>query len=54
MSRLPAPAADLQAAPDSRPRAKSGWPVPVALIALSAIPLTAGTFRLLQLAGGPR
>jgi uncharacterized membrane protein len=53
MSRLPAPASGLQAAPDSRPRAKSGWPVPVALIALSAIPLTAGTFRLLQLAGGP-
>ena len=29
------------------------WPVPVALIALSAIPLTAGTLRLIQLAGGP-
>ena len=33
-----------------RPR---NWPVPAALIALSAIPLTAGTFRLIQLAGGP-
>jgi uncharacterized membrane protein len=31
----------------------AGWPVPVALIALSAIPLTAGAFRLVQLAGGP-
>lgn len=31
----------------------AGWPVPAALIALSAIPLTAGTFRLIQLAGGP-
>lgn len=30
-----------------------GWPVPVALVALSAIPLTAGTLRLVQLAGGP-
>jgi Predicted membrane protein (DUF2306) len=29
------------------------WPVPVALAALSAIPLTAGTLRLIQLAGGP-
>ena len=29
------------------------WPVPVALVALSAIPLTAGTLRLFQLAGGP-
>ena len=33
-----------------RPRS---WPVPVALVALSAVPLTAGTFRLVQLAGGP-
>ncbi len=29
------------------------WPVAVALVALSAIPLTAGTLRLIQLAGGP-
>jgi uncharacterized membrane protein len=29
------------------------WPVPAALILLSAIPLTAGALRLLQLAGGP-
>ena len=29
------------------------WPVPVALVALVAIPLTAGTLRLIQLAGGP-
>lgn len=29
------------------------WPVPVALVALGAIPLTAGALRLLQLAGGP-
>ena len=33
-----------------RPRS---WPVPAALTALSAIPLTAGTLRLVQLAGGP-
>ena len=32
---------------------KRSWPVPVALVALSAIPLTAGTLRLIQLAGGP-
>lgn len=36
-----------------RPASKTGWPVPAALIALSVIPLTAGTFRLVQLAGGP-
>jgi uncharacterized membrane protein len=29
------------------------WPVPVALAVLSAIPLTAGALRLIQLAGGP-
>jgi uncharacterized membrane protein len=29
------------------------WPVPAALVALSVIPLTAGTLRLIQLAGGP-
>ena len=29
------------------------WPVPAGLVALSAIPLTAGTLRLIQLAGGP-
>ena len=34
-----------------RPRS---WPVPTALMALSAIPLTAGTLRLIQLAGGPQ
>ena len=29
------------------------WPVPVTLIALSAIPVMAGMMRLIQLAGGP-
>ena len=29
------------------------WPVPAALVALSAVPLAAGTLRLVQLAGGP-
>ena len=29
------------------------WPVPLALVALSAIPLTAGALRLVQVAGGP-
>ncbi|HET7329122.1 MAG TPA: DUF2306 domain-containing protein [Nocardioidaceae bacterium] len=36
-----------------RTTGKACWTVPVALIALSAIPLAAGTFRLVQLAGGP-
>jgi hypothetical protein len=29
------------------------WPVPAALVALSPVPLSAGTLRLVQLAGGP-
>jgi hypothetical protein len=36
-----------------RARPKASWPVPVALVAVSTIPLTAGTLRLIQLAGGP-
>ncbi len=32
---------------------KAGWPVAAALTALSAIPLTAGTLRMVQLSGGP-
>lgn len=31
-----------------------GWRVPAALVALSAIPLLAGTARLVELAGGPQ
>ena len=38
----------------TRDRSQSrGWPVPAALMVLSAIPLTAGSLRLVQLAGGP-
>lgn len=32
---------------------RRSWPVPAALMALSAIPLAAGSLRLVQLAGGP-
>jgi uncharacterized membrane protein len=32
---------------------KPGWPVAAALVVLSAIPLTAGTLRVVQLSGGP-
>ncbi len=40
--------------PRERARGRArGWPVPAALVALSAVPLTAGTLRLVQLAGGP-
>ena len=35
-----------------RTRART-WRVPLALVALSAIPLTAGTLRLIELTGGP-
>jgi uncharacterized membrane protein len=37
----------------SRRSTGRGWPVPVALVALSAIPVAAGSLRLVQLAGGP-
>jgi uncharacterized membrane protein len=36
-----------------RARQRRGWPVPASLIVLSAIPLAAGSLRLVQLAGGP-
>jgi uncharacterized membrane protein len=36
-----------------RARPQASWPVPIALVALSTIPFTAGTLRLIQLAGGP-
>jgi uncharacterized membrane protein len=47
-----------QTAPAPRSRVQSsaeprGWPVPAALVALSIIPLVAGSLRLVQLAGGP-
>jgi uncharacterized membrane protein len=32
---------------------RRSWPVPAALMALSAVPLAAGALRLVQLAGGP-
>jgi uncharacterized membrane protein len=38
---------------DGRDGPPRSWPVPVALVALSFIPLTAGSLRLLQLGGGP-
>ncbi len=34
--------------------ARSGWWVPVALVALSVIPVVSGTLRLVELAGGPQ
>jgi uncharacterized membrane protein len=34
------------------PADRTGWPVPVALVGLAAIPLVAGALRLVQLAGG--
>jgi uncharacterized membrane protein len=37
-----------------RPGSQRSWPVPVALVALSAIPLVAGMLRLVELAGGPQ
>jgi uncharacterized membrane protein len=39
--------------PVSKPQRAAGWPAAAALVALSLIPLTAGTLRLVQLAGGP-
>jgi len=37
-----------------RPSSTRSWPVPAALVTLSAIPLIVGTLRLVQLAGGPQ
>lgn len=37
---------------DRRAGQRRGWPVPAALVALSTIPLAAGSLRLVQLAGG--
>jgi hypothetical protein len=34
--------------------ARSGWPIALGLVLLSAVPLTAGVMRLVQLAGGPQ
>lgn len=39
--------------PRPRAGARSGWPAAAGLVALSAVPLTAGSLRLVQLAGGP-
>jgi uncharacterized membrane protein len=41
------------AQPTRNRRQSRGWPVPAALMALAAIPLAAGSLRLVQLAGGP-
>ena len=53
------PAADIRAGTGGRPAPRqpvrsAGWPVPIALVGLSLIPLTAGMLRLVQLAGGPQ
>jgi uncharacterized membrane protein len=38
----------------SRPQGPVGWPIAAALLAVTVIPVTAGTLRLMQLAGGPQ
>lgn len=40
--------------PTGLPRAGRAWPLTVLLIALAAIPVTAGVLRLVQLTGGPQ
>lgn len=37
----------------SRQQAPAGWPLATALLVLTAVPVTAGTLRLVQLTGGP-
>ena len=37
----------------ARSSRQRSWPVPLALYLLSAVPLLAGSLRLVQLAGGP-
>ena len=46
----PTPATDQSRGHRDRPRS---WPIPTALLALSVVPVAAGTLRLVQLAGGP-
>jgi uncharacterized membrane protein len=43
----------LSVRPTRRPDRAAEWPVSAALVALSAVPLAAGSLRLVQLAGGP-
>jgi uncharacterized membrane protein len=51
MTSQPAAAATTR---ERRGRTQSrSWPVPAGLLALSAVPLTAGTLRLIHVAGGP-
>jgi Predicted membrane protein (DUF2306) len=50
MTSMPSPTAARESRDRTQPR---GWPVPASLLLLSAIPLTAGTLRLVQLSGGP-
>ena len=54
MTRLPA--AHPRPALPGRPGVREGssWRVPAALLALSSIPLVAGSLRLLEVAGGPQ
>lgn len=52
MTRLPAPTT-LASTPAVRPRRSVDWPVALVLAGLSAIPVTAGVLRLVQLSGGP-
>ena len=46
----------IRPAPQRRPGSPDGssWRVPAALVALTIIPLTAGSLRLLEVAGGPQ
>lgn len=53
MSRHLAPAADVHPSAGVDKRSAQSWATPMALVALSVIPVLAGAFRLLQLAGGP-
>jgi hypothetical protein len=52
MNHLATPAA-VRSSTAAGSRTRPSWPVPVALLALSFIPLAAGAMRLIQLAGGP-
>jgi uncharacterized membrane protein len=44
----------LQHAPATNRAGRASWSVPLALVALSVIPVVAGALRLVQLAGGPQ
>ena len=54
MTQQTAPGTSVAPPSRSRNRDGSSWRLPVAMVALMAIPMTGGTLRLVEIAGGPQ